>query len=196
MRASSPTCRAELEGQLGRVEDPALLALHAQHTALQRWQQQLGPPPEKGKGKAPALPPGFGGSKAAAVGQQGLPQVFTLSPEEAVLAVCGLDAETAAAVYAVAAGDGSAAATRRAFAAAMAAPAPPPPRVATAAEQAAVEAEVFGAKGRVLNAQAGARWLVHWCSRVAGGAADDTISAAVCRLLLSGAPAWVYGWEG
>lgn len=184
--------RAELEGQLGRVEDAALLRLHERHAALQRWQQQLGPPARKGK--APAAPPGFGGGKAApaaatTAGQQGLPDVPTLSAEEAVLAVCGLDAETAAAVYAAAAGDGSAAATRAAFAAAMAAPAPPPPRVATAAEQAAVEAEVFGAKGRVLNAQAGARWLVQWCGRVAGGAADDTVTAAVCRLLLSSARA-------
>lgn len=73
-----------------------------------------------------------------------------------------------------------------------AAPAPrqerkPPPRPATAAEASAVEEEVFGTKGRVLNAEAGARWLVSWCGRVAGEqhGDDDALPTAVCRLLLS-----------
>lgn len=52
-----------------------------------------------------------------------------------------------------------------------------------------MEADVFGTKGRVLNAQAGPRWLVSWCSRVTDGATsgDDTVPTAVCRLVLSGA---------
>lgn len=181
------------------MEDAALLALSQQHAALLRWQQQLNPnasqqqqqpqPAGAGKGKAP--PPGFGGSKApaaaAAAGQGALPAVPALSMEEAVLAVCGMDADTATAAYAAAAGEAGATSAARAALAAALAP-KPPPRVTTAAEQAAVEAEVFGAKGRVLNAEAGARWLIQWCARVTGGATsgDDTVATAVCRLLLSG----------
>lgn len=177
-----------------------MLALSQQHAALQRWQQQLNPTGSthlqqqavaKGKGKAP--PPGFGGGKAPVAATAGaaagsLPAVPTLSLEEAVLAVCGVDAETAAAAYAAAAGEAADSSAARAALAAALAP-KPPPRVTTAAEQAAVEAEVFGAKGRVLNAEAGARWLIQWCSKVTGGATggDDTVATAVCRLLLSGA---------
>ncbi len=191
-------CSSEIEGALGRVEDAPLLALSQQHAALLRWQQQLNPagsselppPPQQAKGKAP--PPGFGSGKAPAVAPMAvaagpLPAVPTLSLEEAVLAVCGMDAETAAAAYAAAAGEALDSSAARAALAAALTP-KPPPRVATAAEQAAVEAEVFGAKGRVLNAEAGARWLIQWCSKVTGGATggDDTVATAVCRLLLSG----------
>lgn len=125
---------------------------------------------------------------AAGAAAGALPAVPTLSLEEAVLAVCGVDAETAAAAYAAAAGEAADSSAARAALAAALAP-KPPPRVTTAAEQAAVEAEVFGAKGRVLNAEAGARWLIQWCSKVTGGATggDDTVATAVCRLLLSGA---------
>ena len=191
-------CSSQIEGTLGRVEDAPLLALAQQHAALLRWQQQLNPagsselppPPQQAKGKAP--PPGFGSGKAPAVAPMAvaagpLPAVPTLSLEEAVLAVCGMDAETAAAAYAAAAGEALDSSAARAALAAALTP-KPPPRVATAAEQAAVEAEVFGAKGRVLNAEAGARWLIQWCSKVTGGATggDDTVATAVCRLLLSG----------
>lgn len=174
------------------MEDAALLHLSQQQQALLRWQQQLSPGTQRDKGKGKAPPPGFAGSsasKAAAadVASADLANVPPMSAEDAVLAVCGVDAATAAAVYtAAAAGDSSGSATRAAFAAAMAAPAPPPLRVATAAEQAAVEEEVFGTKGRVLNAEAGPRWLVQWCGRVMGVASDDTMATAVCRLLLSG----------
>lgn len=194
----SMCCSSEIEGALGRVEDAPLLALSQQHAALLRWQQQLNPagsselppPQQQAKGKAP--PPGFGSGKAPAVAPMAvaagpLPAVQTLSLEEAVLAVCGMDAETAAAAYAAAAGEALDSSAARAALAAALTP-KPPPRVATAAEQAAVEAEVFGAKGRVLNAEAGARWLIQWCSKVTGGATggDDTVATAVCRLLLSG----------
>lgn len=190
-------CRSQIEGALGRVEDAPLLALAQQHAALQRWQQQLNQAgvtrqQQQQMAKGKGAPPGFGGGKTPAAGAAGgtagtLPAVPTLSLEEAVLAVCGMDAETAAAAYAAAAGEaGDSSAARAALAAALAPK--PPPRVATAAEQAAVEAEVFGAKGRVLNAEAGARWLIQWCSKVTGGATggDDTVATAVCRLLLSG----------
>lgn len=191
-------CRAELESQLGKVEDAALLHLSQQQQALQRWQQQLGPSgagrqqeqqQAAGKGKAP--PPGFVGKLSTAGPEpSALP---AMSAEDAVLAVCGVDADVVAAAYATASGDAEAgAAARAAFAAALA-PKTSAPRVATAAESAAVEAEVFGAKGRVLNAEAGARWLVQWCARVTGGASDDTVATAVCRMLLSGAACRVLG---
>ena len=179
-------CRAELEEQLGRVEDPALLHLSQQQQALLRWQQQLNP---KQKQQLPGKPNASisSGSGAAALGD--VPAAPFTSAEQAVLAVCGVDAEVAAAAYAAAAGDSgaAAAATAAAFSAALA-PKSTAPRVATAAEQAAVEADVFGTKGRVLNAEAGARWLMQWCSRVTGSSdRDDTLATAVCRMLLSGA---------
>ena len=180
--------RTQLEAQLGgRVEDAALLHLWQQHQALCTWQQQLNPRGAQqgaaAQGKAP--PPGF---KAPAAATGGLPAVPALSAEDAVLAVCGMDADMAAEAYAAAASGGAAGGTAAAFAAAMQAPRNSGPSIATAAEAAAVEAEGFGAKGRMLNAEAGARWLVHWCSRATGGAAagDDTVPTAVCRLLLSG----------
>ncbi|PRW32956.1 activating signal cointegrator 1 complex subunit 3 isoform B [Chlorella sorokiniana] len=196
--AALAKARSVIEGVLGRVEDAPLLALAQQHAALQRWQQQFNPAGstqaqqqlQAAKGKTP--PPGFGARKTPAVPASGaaggvLPAVPTLSLEEAVLAVCGVDAETAAAAYAAAAGEAADSSAARAALAAALAP-KPPPRVATAAETAAVEAEVFGAKGRVLNAEAGARWLIQWCTKVTGGASggDDTVATAVCRLLLSG----------
>lgn len=186
--------RAEMEAQLGRVEDQPLLQVVERQQALLRWQQQLNPKGQlaaaapQGKGSSPAG--GVGESKASAAAALELaPPAAAMSAEDAVLAVCGVGADVAAATYAAAAGGdgGVAAAAAAAFAAALAPK--PPPKVATAAQEAAVEADVFGAKGRVLNAEAGARWLVSWCARVTGGATsgDDTVPTAVCRLLLSGA---------
>lgn len=178
--------RAELEAQLGRVEDQALLHAVERQQALLRWQQQLNP---KGQLAAAASQ----GKPGAASVPQPVPLAVDMSADDAVLVVCGVGAEVAAAAYAAAAGSGDGGAAAAAAAAFTAALAPkPPPRVASAAQEAAVEADVFGAKGRVLNAEAGARWLVSWCSRVTGGATsgDDTVPTAVCRLLLSGA------WRG
>ncbi|KAL4422681.1 hypothetical protein ABPG75_008878 [Micractinium tetrahymenae] len=186
--------RAELESQLGRVEDQQLLHVVERQQALLRWQQQLNPKGQlaaagpHGKVSGPAARAGAGKPGAAAA-LEPAPETAAMSAEEAVLAVCGVSADVAAAAYAAAASGadgGVAAAAAAAFAAALAPK--PPPRVATAAQEAAVEADVFGAKGRVLNAQAGARWLVSWCDRVTGGATsgDDTVPTAVCRLLLSG----------
>jgi hypothetical protein len=174
------------------VEDAALLQLSKQHQALLRWQQQLNPKQPDGNlgssisnGKAPE-----GGDKEAAAGASDLPAVPAMSAEQAVLALCGITPDVAAEAYASAMGAGGSSLADATTAALAAALAPKPaPRVATAAEAAAVEADVFGAKGRVLNAQAGARWLMQWCQRMTGaGPADDTIPSAVCRTLLSGAP--------
>jgi hypothetical protein len=181
-----------LEEQLGRVEDPALLHLSQQQQALLRWQQQLNPKQKQqqlvpGKPNA-SISSGSGQAAAAAALDEASGVPFT-SAEQAVLALCGVDPEVAAAAYAAAAGDSgaAAAATAAAFSAALA-PKTTGPRVATAAEQAAVEADVFGTKGRVLNDKAGARWLMQWCSRVTGSSgSDDTVATAVCRMLLSGA---------
>lgn len=186
--AALQPARVQLEGQLGgRVEDAPLLTLAQQHAALQRWQQQLNPGTSQQQQQpgGKAAPPGFGKAPA---GAPAVPAVPAMSAEEAVLAVCGISADVAAEVYAAAAaGSGDGGAARAALAAALA-PKAAAPRMATAAEAAAVEEEVFGAKGRVLNAQAGARWLIQWCGRVTGGAAsrDDTVPTAVARLLLSG----------
>lgn len=189
------TFRAELEAQLGRVEDQPLLHVVERQQALLRWQQQLNPQGQlaaaasQGKGGASAGSAGTG--KAGAVATLELvPAAAAMSAEDAVLAMSGVSAEVAAAAYAAAAGgvgSSAAAAAAAAFAAALAPK--PQPRVATAAQEAEVEADVFGTKGRVLNAQAGPRWLVSWCSRVTDGATsgDDTVPTAVCRLVLSGA---------
>ena len=180
-------CRRELEGELGRVEDAALLHLSKQQQALLRWQQQLNPTQQGGKLGVDGGDDGKLGPRA----EHDLPAVPAMSAEEAVLALCGVTPDVAAEAYAAAVGGadgGAAAASAAAFAAALA-PKPSAPRVATAAEQAAVEADVFGAKGRVLNAEAGARWLLQWCQRVTGASdGDDTVATAVCRTLLSGEP--------
>ena len=186
-----------MEEQLGRVEDPALLHLSQQQQALLRWQQQLNPKQKQQK-LAPSAKPnasisgvtsGSGPAAAASAALEEASGAPFNSAEHAVLAVCGIDPDVAAAAYAAAAGDSgaAAAATAAAFSAALA-PKATAPRVATAAEQAAVEADVFGTKGRVLNDKAGARWLMQWCSRVTGSSgSDDTVATAVCRMLLSGA---------
>ena len=190
------------------MEDPALLHLSQQQQALLRWQEKLNPKQKKLQDAQLAGKPNTagitstssgglgGGGSGAAVDLAEVSEVPFTSAEQAVLAVCGVDAEVAAAAYAAAAGDSgaAAAATAAAFSAALA-PKHTAPRIATAAEQAAVEVDVFGIKGRVLNAQAGARWLMQWVSRVSGSSgSDDTIATAVCRTLLSGtwlATGWV-----
>jgi hypothetical protein len=167
------------------VEDAALLQLSKQQQALQVWQQQLNPKGKQQLRTEPSKPSGSSTHVQPAAPAPALPALAAQSAEEAVLTLCGITPDVAAQAYAAAfsGADGSAAAAATAAFRAALAP-KPAPRAATAAEQAAVEADTFGVKARVLNADAGARWLMQWCQR-ATGQRDDTIATAVCRMLLS-----------
>ena len=92
---ASCSLRTDIENQLGRVDDQPLLHLAQQQQALQRWQQQLSPQgalPGMGAGKAGAAV----ATAAGAAGSAAL-ELPSMSAEDAVLAVCGVAPEAAAA---------------------------------------------------------------------------------------------------
>lgn len=184
LAALAPT-RSALEAAFSvRLPDAALLEVHRLHERLRRW----APPPSMASKGAAAAPSGKAVAAPGMLVDEAVAVAARMTPEQAVVAMLGVSEDVAAQVLQ----DGGR--RRRAGGAAAATGQQPPAgpaggaRVVSEREAAAAEAEVFGAKGQLLNKEAGARWLIAWCSRASSGAAasDDTVPTAVARLLLSG----------